>query len=353
MILMAITAVFIYTVQAAEETNDSGINNENLYSQEATKEEQAQEKKAETEKKEQLYKEIEKREEDKKGEVIKDEKADQKEIENVKDKLEKEIKKIERVKEELEKEIKKIESVKKEFEKEIKKKEKEIEPEKKEKIEKEKKATEQEKKEEKAVKPEKKEEKAVIPAKEEKKPEKKRLSVIDKTSREYIALIFGYGGYFPILDYGKSYKPAHQFSGTIGIYYLNFLGLSPEVHVRYADMGSKSQLLKFNSSISLAQMFPAIVYRYAIPLPRNTLTVYARIFDGAARVAYSSRNPYYPIFKENITEYINIFGFSAGTYYDVYKGLLLGVDAGYSIIFTAGKRLQAVSVMMTVGWRIL
>ena len=60
LILMAITAVFIYTVQAAEETNDSGINNENLYSQEATKEEQAQEKKAETEKKEQLYKEIEK-----------------------------------------------------------------------------------------------------------------------------------------------------------------------------------------------------------------------------------------------------------------------------------------------------
>ena len=288
----------------------------------------------ESKKDEPLKEDIEKKTE----EVTKDEKADEKKIESEKEKLEKEIKKIEEQKKELEKQIQKIEDAKRELGKETKKEEKAAEP---------------VKKEEKAIEPEKKEEKAVTPPQEEKKPLKKRLSIIDKTSKEYVALIFGYGGYFPVFDYEKSYKPAHQLSGTIGIYVLNFVGLSPELHVRYADMGSKRQMFKYNSSISLVQMFPAIVYRYAIPLPRNTLTVYARIFDGVSRVAYSSRNPYYPIFKENIQEYIKTFGVSAGCYYDVWKGFLLGIDVGYSMVFTAGKPLQAVSVMVNVGWRVL
>jgi hypothetical protein len=318
---------------------------------------------------------------EKKTKGKKDEKADQKELENVRERLEKEIKKIQSVKKELEEEIEKVKSVREELEKEKKTKGKKTESEKRQKIEETEKATEQENKEEKGVESEnreekaeeqgkeekaveekkektvapeeKQEERAAVKEKEKKPPEKKKLSIIDKTSREYVALIFGYGGYFPVFDYGKSYEAAHHFSGTVGIYYLNFVGLSPELHVRYADMGSKSQILKFNSSISIVQMFPAIVYRYPVPLPRNTLTVYARIFDGVARVAYSSRNPYFPIFKENITEYINTFGLSTGCYYDVWKGFLLGVDLGYSIIFTAGKPLQAVSVMVTAGWRIL
>jgi len=293
----------------------------------------------ESKKDEPLMEDVEKKTE----EVTKDEKADEKKIESEKEKLEKEIKKIEEQKKELEKQIQKIEDAKRELGKETKKEEKAAEP-----VKKEEKIVEPERSE-----PEKKEEKAVIPPPEEKKPLKKRLSIIDKTSKEYVALIFGYGGYFSVFDYEKSYKPAHQLSGTIGIYVLNFVGLSPELHVRYADMGSKRQMFKYNSSISLVQMFPAIVYRYAIPLPRNTLTVYARIFDGVSRVAYSSRNPYYPIFKENIQEYINTFGVSAGCYYDVWKGFLLGIDVGYSMVFTAGKPLQAVSVMVNVGWRVL
>jgi DNA polymerase III alpha subunit (gram-positive type) len=273
-------------------------------------------------------------------ENVENNKADEKKTESEKKELEKEIKKLREHKKELENQIKKIEGEKKEQKTEEKVEE-----------QKEEKAVEEEKKEKAEAPEEKKEERAAVREKENKPPQKKKLSIIDKNSREYVALIFGYGGYFPVYDYSKSYKPAHHFSGTVGIYYLNFVGLSPELHVRYSDMGSKSQLLKFNSSISIVQMFPAIVYRYAIPLPRNTLTVYARIFDGVARVAYSSRNVYY--FKENITEYINTFGLSTGCYYDVWKGFLLGIDLGYGIIFTAGKRLQAVSVMVTAGWRIL
>lgn len=180
----------------------------------------------------------------------------------------------------------------------------------------------------------------------------KEKSVKKKENKEYIALIFGYGGAFPVAAYGSRYRPAHQFSGTVGIYCLNLYGLSPEIHVRYSKLESKSDPMRFGSSLAMLDIFPAIVYRYNISLPRNTLTVYGRIFDGVSRVGYATTSPFFPYARENIIEYINIFGFSAGCYYDVWKGLLIGVDVGYSLIFTAGKPLQSVSVGMNVGWRI-
>jgi hypothetical protein len=187
----------------------------------------------------------------------------------------------------------------------------------------------------------------------EKEKARKKFSIIDKDRKEYVAFFAGYGCFFPVADYGTQYKASHLFSAAVGIYYLNFLGFSPELHFRYTDMGTKKDPLRYNSSITQFQFFPAIIYRYPIALPRNTLTVYARIWDGLSHVSYSSRNPYYPMIKENIVENINTFGISAGVYYDVWKGLLVGVDLGYGITFTAGKMLQGVSVMVNVGWRVL
>ncbi len=185
------------------------------------------------------------------------------------------------------------------------------------------------------------------------KARKIRLTFFDPSSREYVALFVGYGGYFPVADYGTVYKPGHQVSFTAGIYYINFLGLSPEVHVRYATMDYRNDPLRYSASLSQVQAYPAIVYRYPIKLPRNTLTVYGRVWDGLSRIYYESRDPYLPMMKRNIVENLNIFGLSAGCYYDAWKGLLVGVDVSYSLVSTARKPLQSVSFMLNVGWRIL
>ena len=173
---------------------------------------------------------------------------------------------------------------------------------------------------------------------------------------EYIGLILGYGGYFPIAAYGSRYKPAHLFSAAVPVYYVNFFGISPEVHVRYAELESKPSKLRYGSTISILQLFPALVYRYDFVLPgsfKGPVTLFARIYDGAARVAYKSSNKFAPMIGEgSITEWINVFGVSAGCNLTVYKGLFVGIEAGYSIIATSGKPMQAVSFGMNVGYKI-
>lgn len=182
---------------------------------------------------------------------------------------------------------------------------------------------------------------------------KSKLSIVDLSTKEYIALFAGYGGFFPVADYGKRYDMTHLFSGTLGLYVINFAGFSPEFHVRYASMASKKDPMRYDSDLSLLQFCPGIIYRHHFVLPRNTLTLYGRIWDGVSRVSYSSVNSYIPIIKENIVENINVFGVSAGCYYDVWKGFLLGVDVSYSLVSTAGKPLHGMSLMVTAGWRIL
>ncbi len=205
------------------------------------------------------------------------------------------------------------------------------------------------------VPPEKKEEKqqGIEKQKNEEKGNKSKYAFVDPSSKEYVALFVGAGGYFPVSDYGASYNPGYQVSFAAGIYYVNFLGLSPEVHLRYASMDYRDDLPGFETSLSQVQVYPAIVYRYPIRLPRNTLTVYGRIWDGLSVVYYESRNPSFPVFSKNVTEYLNVFGLSAGCYYDVWKGFLVGVEVGYSIVSTADKPLQEVSLLVNVGWRIL
>jgi hypothetical protein len=183
--------------------------------------------------------------------------------------------------------------------------------------------------------------------------QKKEYSFFNPGSKEYVVLLLGYGGLFPVADYGPLYSPANLVSFTAGVYYINFMGLSPELHVRHAPMKSKNDPLWYASRITLTQIFPAIVYRYLIPLPRNTLTIYARIWDGITVLDYSSKDPDFPIIDKKIRESINTFGLSAGCYYDAWKGLLVGLDLGYGVIFTAEHPLQSVSFTVYAGWRIL
>lgn len=183
-------------------------------------------------------------------------------------------------------------------------------------------------------------------------PRRNNYSFIDPSRNEYVALFMGYGGYFPVADYGRAYDPGHLVSFTAGIYYVNFFGLSPELHLRYAAMNYREDPLRYHASLSQVQAYPAIVYRYPVTLPRNTLTVYARIGDGLSMVRYESRDRYVPVIKRNITEYLNVFSLSAGCYYDVWRGLLVGVDVSYSIVSTARKPLQSVSLTVSAGWRI-
>lgn len=97
------------------------------------------------------------------------------------------------------------------------------------------------------------------------------------------------------------------------------------------------------------------MYRYEWRLTKSSerfLILYGRVWDGVTRVHYESHDPYYPFIKHRVTEYINTFGFSVGCQYDVYKGLLVGLDVGYGITFTAGKLFQGVSLTMNAGYRI-
>ncbi len=175
----------------------------------------------------------------------------------------------------------------------------------------------------------------------------------DENSREYIALFAGYGGHFPVADYGTRYAATHLFSCTAGIYVLNLAGISPEFHFRYTKMKSDRTPVIYDSTMALVQFYPGLVYRHHFKLPWNTLTLYGRIWDGFSYIEYESANPYFIFMKERITEYVNIFGLSAGCYYDVWHGILVGADFSYSIVFTAGKPLQSVAVTLNVGYRIL
>lgn len=216
-----------------------------------------------------------------------------------------------------------------------------------------------------------KDEKTVKPGSEETqldrgKPDYNKLKELDDDNKskirfvtarnEYIGLILGYGGYFPLADYGARYKPAHILSAVIPVYYLNFFGISPEIHVRYVQLESKSSNYRYGSTISMAQIFPALVYRYDIKLPgtfKGPVTVFARVYDGVARVAYASENKIARIVGDGtITDWINIFGISAGCTITVYKGLFVGVETGYSVIATSGKPLQAMSFGVNAGYKI-
>ncbi|HQH99395.1 MAG TPA: hypothetical protein PLM53_20090 [Spirochaetota bacterium] len=178
--------------------------------------------------------------------------------------------------------------------------------------------------------------------------------VTDK--KEYIGLILSYGGYFPLAEYGVRYKPAHLLSAAIPVYYLNFFGISPEIHARYVQLASKSSSYRYGSTISIVQIFPALVYRYDVSLPgtfKGPVTVFARVYDGVARVAYTSENKIARIVGEGtVTDWINIFGISVGCTITVYKGFFIGVETGYSVIATSGKPLQAMSFGVNVGYKI-
>ncbi len=190
-----------------------------------------------------------------------------------------------------------------------------------------------------------------IPKKTE--PEKKKTVFSDKSGREYLGLFGGYGGHFPVADYGARFRASHLFSCALGIYALNLRGISPELHFRYTDMKSEHGRFMYDSSMKLTQFFPGLVYRHHFSLPHNTLTLYGRIWDGFCRIEYRSANPYFVFMKERIVEYVNIFGLSAGCYYDLFQGILIGADFSYSIAFTAGKPLQSVAVTLNAGYRIL
>lgn len=198
-------------------------------------------------------------------------------------------------------------------------------------------------------------------------PEKKETSapVVKKSARdlfitknpdEHVGLILSYGGFFPVADYGARYKPASLFAACVPVYYINFFGILPEAHVRYTMIRTKPSMLRSGSSISIWQVFPALVYRYDVELPgsfRGPFTVFGRIYDGIARVDFKSGSPLAPLFGENnIIEIINVFGISAGCTLTLYRGLFAGFEVGYSIIATAGSPLQSVSVLFNAGYRI-
>lgn len=186
-------------------------------------------------------------------------------------------------------------------------------------------------------------------------PAGRTCSLWDRSS--YVGLIFSYGGYFPVADYASRYKPSHFIGGAIPVYYLTFFHLCPELHVRYTKMSSEFTPRRYNSTITEVQVFPAILFRWDFALPerfRGPIQVYARIYDGITRLTYNSVDALFPYLgKRNIIENINIFGFSVGCNYFIYRGLFVGLDIGYSIIATAGKPLQAMSFMMQTGYRIL
>ncbi|HNW28541.1 MAG TPA: hypothetical protein PKN50_08700 [Spirochaetota bacterium] len=197
-------------------------------------------------------------------------------------------------------------------------------------------------------------EKKLLEKKEESK-DKTPLSDVKGEKRHHVGFIAGYGGCFPVADYGKQYRSAHLGSFSLPVYYLTFWGFCPEVTIRYTDMAGGKNRLSGASNITQLQLFPAIMYRHEWRLPKSSdrfLILYGRVWDGVSRVHYKSSDPYYPFIKHKVTEYINTFGFSAGCLYDVYKGVLVGVDAGYGITFTAGKLLQSMSLTVNAGYRI-
>ncbi|HOT47037.1 MAG TPA: hypothetical protein PLM53_20085 [Spirochaetota bacterium] len=178
---------------------------------------------------------------------------------------------------------------------------------------------------------------------------------ITKDRNEHVGFIFSYGGFFPVADYSARYKAAHLFSAAIPVYYVNFFGISPEVHVRYTKLDSKPSYPNRTSTMSIVQLFPALVYRYNITLPGSfsgPFTVFGRIYDGLAMIEYKSGNLLEILFgQDKIIEYINVFGISAGCTLTVYQGFFIGVESGYSFMATAGTPLQSVSFMINAGYK--
>ena len=173
----------------------------------------------------------------------------------------------------------------------------------------------------------------------------------------YAGIVIGYGGFFPVADYGEVYKPAHLATVAVPVYYLTFFHVCPEVNVRYSPLASRFNPLRYNSTMSLVEIFPALLFRWDFALPeklRGPVQVYARVYDGITRLAYTSVDAYVPFAgKRTIVEALNIFGFSAGCNYFLYRGLFVGIDLGYSLVSTAGSPLQAVSFSVHAGYRFL
>jgi hypothetical protein len=180
-------------------------------------------------------------------------------------------------------------------------------------------------------------------------------SAWDRSS--YAGIIFGYGGFFPVADYGGAYKSSHLLTTAVPVYYLTFWHVCPELNIRYTLMNSEFDPLRFNSTMSLVEIFPALLFRWDFALPDKFLgpvQAYARVYDGVTCLSYTSVDPYTLFLRKRKTvEYINIFGFSAGCNYFLYRGLFVGVDVGYNVIATAGSPLQAISFSVQVGYRFL
>jgi len=206
-----------------------------------------------------------------------------------------------------------------------------------------------------SIEPEK--EKAEKQKSETKKPKDKKIPIFDPNSTEYIGLIFGYGGFFPVADYGARYKAAHNLAVAVPVYYLTLWRFYPELHFRYAEMENKQAPFRYDSTITLMEFFPAIAFRWDFGLPAHYMgpvQIYARLYDGVARTDYRSLNPYFPYLgKKDIVEFINVFGVAVGCNYFIFKGLFVGLEFGYSTIATAGKPLQAVLLLINIGYRIL
>ncbi len=200
----------------------------------------------------------------------------------------------------------------------------------------------------------------VTPEKKEAEPapkkEKKATPLFDPHSTRYVGIVAGYGGFFPVADYGQNYLPAHLVEASVPVYYLTLWHFHPEFNFRYAKLKSDHGTLEYESTITLMEFFPSIVFSWEFSLPKKELgpvRLYARIYDGVTRLEYVSLNPLFPYLGKVATvELINVFGFSVGCDYFIFKGFFVGIDAGYSIVATAGTPLQSMSLTIHAGYRI-
>lgn len=186
--------------------------------------------------------------------------------------------------------------------------------------------------------------------------ESKKNQPSDPKKHDHIGLVLGYGGTFPVGPYGDQYKPAHVFSAAVPLYVASLWRFTPELHVRYGHLASIFSRSRYNSSMTMVQLFPAIAYRQQIPVPKTcaqTLVAYGRIFDGVTRLEFKSWNNMHPLLgRIRYREYINVFGVGAGLEFELYRGLVTGFDCSYALTATAGRPLQTVSLMVNAGYRL-
>ncbi len=204
--------------------------------------------------------------------------------------------------------------------------------------------------------------------------EEKKINVINKSksedgvtfdSKSYsgpnnessgIGIYHSYGAIVPIARYGERFWPARQSALHITLYDISFWGISPEINLRYANMENKSAPYEFDSTLTLIQIFPSIVYKYEIALPefiKSSFTLHARAWDGVARTAYETENDTHSRnSKTKIVEYLNVLGLGIGFTCKIYRELTAGIEGGYSIISTAGSPMQTYSFMVALGYRL-